>query len=153
MSMRCLNSTHTQCLTYWQDPLDFNVLWKKIPFPLCLGYANLWPFLSGCLGPRDSGSWTVFCPHAAYATAYLDDTVYRNNWQRHMQHLRAVLRSLSWAGLTRTQRSAWMDGWMYGIWSSTWVMGRCIPKLIRPQRLQPAQDPRKTVFGAGWLLS
>jgi len=33
--------------------------------------------------------------HTAYATAHLDDIIiYRNDWQRHIQQLRAVLRTL-----------------------------------------------------------
>ncbi|XP_036417924.1 uncharacterized protein LOC118801669 [Colossoma macropomum] len=43
----------------------------------------------------------ILRPHCAYATAYLDDIIiYSNDWQRHVQHLRAVLRSLRRAGLT-----------------------------------------------------
>ncbi len=43
----------------------------------------------------------ILRPHAAYAAAYLDDIIiYSNDWQRHMEHLRAVLRSLRGAGLT-----------------------------------------------------
>ncbi len=40
-------------------------------------------------------------PHTAYATAYLDDIIiYSQDWQRHMVHLREVLRALRGAGLT-----------------------------------------------------
>ncbi len=43
----------------------------------------------------------ILRPHAAYAAAYLDDIIiYSNDWQRHMEHLRAVLRALRGAGLT-----------------------------------------------------
>ncbi|KAI2657591.1 Transposon Tf2-9 polyprotein [Labeo rohita] len=43
----------------------------------------------------------ILRPHAAYAAAYLDDIIiYSQDWQRHMVHLRAVLRALRGAGLT-----------------------------------------------------
>ncbi|CAM4608181.1 unnamed protein product [Leuciscus chuanchicus] len=43
----------------------------------------------------------ILRPHAAYAAAYLDDIIiYSGDWQRHMQHLRAVLKTLRRAGLT-----------------------------------------------------
>ncbi len=43
----------------------------------------------------------ILRPHAAYAAAYLDDIIiYSNDWQRHMEHLQAVLRALRGAGLT-----------------------------------------------------
>ncbi|XP_057187735.1 mucin-13 [Triplophysa rosa] len=43
----------------------------------------------------------ILRPHATYAAAYLDDIIiHSNDWQRHIEHLRAVLRSLREAGLT-----------------------------------------------------
>ncbi|KAI2647892.1 Retrovirus-related Pol polyprotein [Labeo rohita] len=43
----------------------------------------------------------ILWPHAAYAAAYLDDIIiYSNDWQRHMEHLWALLRVLRGAGLT-----------------------------------------------------
>lgn len=43
----------------------------------------------------------ILRPHAAYAAVYLDDIIiYSNDWQRHMEHVRAVLRVLRMAGLT-----------------------------------------------------
>ncbi len=80
----------------------------------------------------------VLRPHSAYAAAYLDDIIiHSNDWQRHMEHLRAVLRSLRVAGLTGEggwaglRGSVQLGGWRYGIWAPTLVMGRCIPKLTR----------------------
>ncbi len=47
----------------------------------------------------------ILWPHSAYAAAYLDDIIiHSNDWQRHMEHLRAVLRSLRVAGLTANPR-------------------------------------------------
>ncbi len=47
----------------------------------------------------------VLQPHSAYAAAYLDDIIiHSNDWQRHMEHLRAVLRALRVAGLTANPR-------------------------------------------------
>lgn len=43
----------------------------------------------------------VLRPHQAYVAAYLDYIIiYSNDWQRHVQCLRAVLRSLHAAELT-----------------------------------------------------
>lgn len=46
----------------------------------------------------------ILCPQAAYAAAFLDDIIYSNDWQQHIQHLRAVLRSQRWAGLRANPR-------------------------------------------------
>ncbi len=46
----------------------------------------------------------VLRPHSAYAAAYLDIIIHSNDWQRYMEHLRAVLRSLRVAGLTANPR-------------------------------------------------
>ncbi len=47
----------------------------------------------------------ILRPHSVYATAYLDDIIiYSNDWQRHLEHVRAVLRSLRVAGLTANLR-------------------------------------------------
>ncbi len=43
--------------------------------------------------------------HSAYAAAYLDDIIiHSNDWQRHMEHLHAFLRSLRVAGLMANLR-------------------------------------------------
>ncbi len=83
----------------------------------------------------------ILRPHTAYAAAYLDDIIiYSNNWQRHMEHLLAVQRALRGADWLLTWRSVRLGMWRSGIWASTWDTGRCVPKLIRPQLLRPAQD-------------
>ncbi len=52
----------------------------------------------------------ILRPHAAFAAAYLDDIIiYINDWQRHMQHLRALLRSLRGAELTANSKKC-VDG-------------------------------------------
>ncbi len=74
-------------------------------------------------------------------------------WQRNMEHLRAVLRSLRVAELTAnvSNGSVQLDGWRYGIWASTWGMDRCVPKLIRQLRLRPVQVPRpKRRWDSSW---
>ncbi len=86
--------------------------------------------------------------HSAYTAANLDIIIYSNDWQQHMEHLRAILRSLR---VMRTRGSVQLGGWRYGIWVSTWNMGRCIPKLIRQRRLRPAQVPRpKRRWDSSW---
>ncbi len=53
----------------------------------------------------------VLRPHSAYAAAYLDDIIiHSNDWQRHMEYLCAVLRSL---GSRRTRGSVQLGGWRY----------------------------------------
>ncbi len=43
----------------------------------------------------------ILRPHTAFAAAYLDEIIiYSQDWQRHMVHLREVLRALRGAGLT-----------------------------------------------------
>lgn len=43
----------------------------------------------------------ILCSHAVYAAAYLDNIIiYNNDWQWHMQCLRAVLRSMKQEGFT-----------------------------------------------------
>ncbi len=51
---------------------------------------------------EDAKNWDkILRPHTAYAAAYLDDIIiYSQDWQRHMVHLREVLRALRGAGLT-----------------------------------------------------
>ena len=47
----------------------------------------------------------VLRPHAAYATAYIDDIViYGESWGQHMRQVAAVLQSLRRAGLTANPR-------------------------------------------------
>ncbi len=84
----------------------------------------------------------VLRSHSVYAAAYLDDIIiHSNDWQRHMEHVRTVLRALMVAGLTANPRKCAIV-WRYGIWASTWVMGRCVPKLTRQLQLRPDQVPR-----------
>lgn len=56
----------------------------------------------------------ILCPHNTYTTAYLDYIIiYSNDWQRHLQYLRAVQRMLRQAGVTA--RSVQLVRWDYGI--------------------------------------
>ncbi len=54
----------------------------------------------------------ILRPHTAYAAAYLDDIIiYSQDWQRHMVHLREVLRALRGAGLTANPKKCAI-GWV-----------------------------------------
>ncbi len=120
---------------YWQIPLS-SLSKEKTAFTTQFG-------LFGAPATFQRLMDKVLRPHSAYAAAYLDDIIiHSNDWQRHMEHLHAVLRSLRVAGLTATRGSVQLGGWRYGIWASTWVMGRCVPKLTRRLQLRPAQVPR-----------
>ncbi len=56
-----------------------------------------------------------------------------------------------WPGSRQTRGSVQLGGWRYGIWASTWVMGRCVPKLTRRLQLRPAQVPRpKRRWDSSW---
>lgn len=71
-------------------------------------------------------------PHSVNAIPYLDFTIiiYSNNWQWHMQHLRAVVGALRWAGLMANLKK-------YVTGQVEILVDRYIPKLIRQQELQP----------------
>ncbi len=128
------------------DPL-ITVIQRKVSLhnavwiaPIC--HASVW-VVSGRPLPF-SASWTKSSDRTtAYAAAYLDDIIiYSQDWQRHMVHLREVLRALRGAGLTANPKKCAMGRWRYVIWVSTWVTDRCVPKLIRRQLLRPARDLR-----------
>ncbi len=54
----------------------------------------------------------ILRPHTAYAAAYLGDIIiYSQDWQRHMVHLREVLRALRGAGLTANPKKCAI-GWV-----------------------------------------
>ncbi len=60
-----------------------------------------------------------------------------------------------WEGPGRRpiRRSVRLGVWRSDIWVSTWVMVRCVPKLIRRQQLRPVHDPRpKRRWGWGEFL-
>ncbi len=88
---------------YWQIPLS--PLYKEKPAfttPFGLHQFVTLPFgLFGAPATFQRLMDRILRPNAAYAAAYLDDIIiYSNDWQRHMEHLRAVLRALRGAGLT-----------------------------------------------------
>ncbi|XP_056585423.1 uncharacterized protein LOC130406867 [Triplophysa dalaica] len=88
---------------YWQIPLS-PLSKEKTAFTTPFGlhqFATL-PFgLFGAPATFQRLMDRILRPHSAYAAAYLDDIIiYSNDWERHMQHLRAVLASLRGAGLT-----------------------------------------------------
>ncbi len=87
---------------YWQIPLT-PISKEKTAFTTLFGLHQfvMLPFgLFGAPATFQRLMNRILRPHAAYAAAYLDDIIiYSNDWQRHMQHLRAVLRSLRGAGL------------------------------------------------------
>lgn len=56
--------------------------------------------------------------HCTYFTAYLSNLIiYSYDWQRHMQHVRAGLKTLSWAGLSvNLAKCPRWHGWRYTIY-------------------------------------
>ncbi len=92
---------------YWQIPLS-PLSKEKTAFttPFGLHQFGTLPFgLVRALATFQRLMDKVLRPHSAYAAAYLDDIIiHSNDWQRHMEHLRAVLRALRVAGLTANPR-------------------------------------------------
>ncbi len=88
------------------DPLIATIQGKAFTTPFGLHQFVTLPFgLFGAPAIFQRLMDKVLRPHSAYAAAYLDDIIiHSNDWQRHMEHLRAVLRSLREAGLTANPR-------------------------------------------------
>ncbi len=92
---------------YWQNPLS--PLSKEntaFTTPFKLHQFITFPFgLNGAPITFQHLMDKILRPRSAYAAAYLDDIIiYSNDWQRHMEHLRDVLRSLRVAGITENPR-------------------------------------------------
>ncbi len=69
--------------------------------------------------------------HTAYAAAYLDDIIiYSQDWQRHMVHLREVLRALREAGLTANPKKCVIG----------WVVVRCLGFHLGHGQVRPQID-------------
>ncbi len=88
---------------YWQIPLS-PLSKEKSAFTKPFGLHQFVTLLFGLFGAPATFQRLmdkILRPHTAYAAAYLDDIIiYSQDWQRHMVHLREVLRALRGAGLT-----------------------------------------------------
>ncbi len=88
---------------YWQIPLS-PLSKEKSAFTTPFGLHQFVTLLFGLFGAPATFQRLmdkILRPHTAYAAAYLDDIIiYSQDWQRHMVHLREVLRALRGAGLT-----------------------------------------------------
>ncbi len=92
---------------YWQIPLS-PLSKEKSAFTTPFGLHQFITLPFGLFGAPATFQRLmdkILRPHSAYAAAYLHDIIiHSNDWQRHMEHLRAVLRSLRVAGLTANPR-------------------------------------------------
>ncbi len=88
---------------YWQIPLS-PLSKEKSAFTTPFGLHQFVTLPFGLFGAPATFQHLldkILRPHTAYAAAYLDDIIiYSQDWQRHMVHLREVLRALRGAGLT-----------------------------------------------------
>ncbi len=92
---------------YWQIPLS-PLSKEKTAFTTPFGLHQFITLLFGLFGAPATFQHLmdkVLRPHNAYAAAYLDDIIiHSNDWKRHMEHLRAVLRLLRVAEFTANPR-------------------------------------------------
>ncbi len=132
---------------YWQIPLS-PLSKEKTAFTTPFGlhqFVTLPVRLFGDSGHFQRLMDKVLRPHSAYAAAYLDDIIiHSNDWQRHY----GTIYARSWGRCGRPgsrHKPAEVCNWAgrgYGIWASTWVMGRCVPKLTRRRQLRPCPSPK-----------
>lgn len=105
---------------YWQIPLS-PLSKEKTAFTTLFGLHQCITLPFGLFGAPATFQRLmdkILRPYNAYAASYFDDIIYSNDWQRHLEHLHAVLRSLRVAGFTANpQKCAIVSGLSLGIWA------------------------------------
>ncbi len=94
----------------------------------------------------------ILRPHTAYAAAYLDDIIiYSQDWQRHMVHLREVLRALRGAGLTANPKKCaigWVEVRYLGFHLGH---GQVRPQIVKTAAIAACPRPKtKRRWGSSW---
>lgn len=93
-------------------------------------------------------NWVLWL-QAACAVTYLDTVIiHSDTWVEHVRWAAVILECLD---PQLSQRSVWLYEGRYGIWNTTWEVGRCIHRWTKLQQLHPAHAPRpKRRLGSSW---
>lgn len=93
-------------------------------------------------------NWVLWL-QASCAVTYLDTVIiHSDTWVEHVQWAAVILECLD---PQISQRCVWLYEGRYGIWNTTWEVGRCIHRWTKLQQLHPARAPRpKRRLGSSW---